>query len=126
MISKTQYHAVCVVAILLNYLQNINTDSDFNKGKKIVCLMMLLSVTQVNTLIHLKVTNMYITDTECTLIFDEVLEHILPKYVKNLNIQSISRVSRVVSSKKRIKLYIRCKINKIITSSTFYFRHKSI
>ena len=126
MISKTQYHVVCVVAILLNYLQNINTDSDINKGKKIVCLMMLLSVTQVNTLIHLKVTNMYITDTECTLIFDEVLEHTLPKYVKNLNIQSISRVSRVVSSKKRIKLYIRCKINKIITSSTFYFHHKSI
>ena len=44
MISKTQYHAVWVVVILLNYLQNMNTDSDINKGKKIVCLMMLLSV----------------------------------------------------------------------------------
>ena len=98
MISKTQYHAVWVVAILLNYLQNMNTDSDINKGKKIVCLMMLLSV----------------------------WEHTWPKYVKNLNIQSISRVSRVVSSKKHIKLYIRCKINKIIISSTFYFHHKSI
>ena len=49
----------------------MNTDSDMNKSKKIVCLI-LLSGTRVNTLTHVKVTNMYITDTECTFVFDEV------------------------------------------------------
>ena len=51
----------------------MNTDSDMNKRRKIVCLMMLLSGTRVNTLIRLKFTNMYITDTECIFAFDEVL-----------------------------------------------------
>ena len=41
---------------------------------------MLLSGTGVNTLTILKVTNMYITDTECTFVFDEVLKHYTPKY----------------------------------------------
>ena len=76
---KTQYYAIWDVSILLNYLRNMNTDSDMNKSKKIVCLMMLLSGTQVNTLTYLKVTNMYITDTKCTLVFDEVLKHSRPK-----------------------------------------------
>ena len=35
---KTQYYAIWEVSILLNYLQNMNTDSDMNKSKKIVCL----------------------------------------------------------------------------------------
>ena len=34
---KTQYHAIWDVSILLNYLQNMNTDSAMNKSKKIVC-----------------------------------------------------------------------------------------
>ena len=58
----------------------MNTDSDMNKSKKIFCLMMLLLGTRVNTLTHLKVTNMYITDTECTFVFDEVLKHSRPKH----------------------------------------------
>ena len=77
---KTPYHAVWDVSILLNYFQNMNTDSDMNKSKMIVCLMMLLLGTRVNKLTHLKVTNLYITDTECTFVFDEVLKHYRPKY----------------------------------------------
>ena len=73
---KTQYHAIWDVSILLNYLQNMNTDSDMIKSKKIVCLM-LLSGTRVNILTHLKVTNMYITDT---FVFDEVIKHSRTKY----------------------------------------------
>ena len=41
---------------------------------------MSLSGTRINTLTHLKVTNMYITDTECTFVFDVVLKHSKPKY----------------------------------------------
>ena len=46
----------------------MNTDSDMNKRKKFVCLMMLLSETRVSTLTHLKATSIYITDTECTFV----------------------------------------------------------
>ena len=33
---KTQYRAIWDNSILLNYLQNMNTDSDINNSKKIV------------------------------------------------------------------------------------------
>ena len=67
-----------------------------NKSKKIVCLMMLLSRAQINTFSHLKVTNMYITNTECTFVFNEVLKHSRPNYCQTLNIQNISRMPRVM------------------------------
>ena len=60
----------------------MNTSSDMNKSKMIVCLMMLLSGKWVNTLNYLKVTDMYITDTECT--FDKVLKHSRLKYCQKL------------------------------------------
>ena len=39
---------------------------------------MILAGTQVNNLVYLKVTNMYIIDTEVTFTFDEVLKHSRP------------------------------------------------
>ena len=41
---------------------------------------MILAGTRVNTLVHLKVTNMYITDTEVSFTFDEVHKHSQPNY----------------------------------------------
>ena len=41
---------------------------------------MILAGTQVLTLVHLKVTNRYITDTEVTFTFDKVLKHSRPNY----------------------------------------------
>ena len=41
---------------------------------------MILAGTRVNTLVHLNVTNMYITDTEVTFTFDEVLKHSRPNH----------------------------------------------
>ena len=61
----------------------MNTDSNMNKSKRIICLMMLLSGTRVNTVTPLKVTNMHITDTECIFVFDEVLKYCRPKYCQN-------------------------------------------
>ena len=49
---EIKYHAIQDVNILLHNYQNINTDSFMNKRKKIVCLMMLLSGTRVNTFTH--------------------------------------------------------------------------
>ena len=41
---------------------------------------MILAGVKVNTLVHLKVTNMYNTHTEVTFTFDEVLKHSRPSY----------------------------------------------
>ena len=41
---------------------------------------MILAGTRVNTFVHLKVANMYITDTEVTFTFDEYLKHSRPNY----------------------------------------------
>ena len=43
-------------------------------------LFMILAGLRVNTLVHLKVTNMYITATEVTFTFDKVLKHSRPSY----------------------------------------------
>ena len=45
--------------------------------------MILPSGTQVNTMAHLKVTNIHITDTKYAFVFDEVLKHSSPKYYPN-------------------------------------------
>ena len=52
----------------------------YDISKKLATLFMILAGTRVNTLVHLKVTNMYITDTEVTFTFDEVLKHSRPNY----------------------------------------------
>ena len=49
-------------------------------NKKLVTLMTLLSETRVNTLTHLIVTNTFIIEKECSVIFDEVLKHSHPNY----------------------------------------------
>ena len=74
----TKYHAIWYVNISLHYLQIMNTDSDMNKT------MILLSGRRVSTSTHLKVTNMYVTDTECTFVLNEVLKDSRPKYCQNL------------------------------------------
>ena len=81
---KTQYHAIWDVSTLLNYLQKMSTDSDMNKSKKTICLLMLLSGTRLNTLTHLKITNMYLTVTEYTFIFAKVSKHSRHKYCQKL------------------------------------------
>ena len=63
---------------LLIFLWNMLTDTDMNIPRKIECLFMLLSGIRVNTIVHLKITNMYLTDSECTFVFDELLKHSRP------------------------------------------------
>ena len=66
--------------ILLNFLENMSTDSDMDVSRKLVSLFMLLSGSRVNSISHLKITNMYLTDTECTFVFDDVLKHSRPSF----------------------------------------------
>ena len=39
-----------------------------------------MSCSRVNSISHLKITNMYLTDTEWTFVFDDVLKHSRPSF----------------------------------------------
>ena len=58
----------------------MSTDCDIDISRKLVCLFMLLWGSRVNSTAHLKITNMYLTDTECTFVFDNVLKHSRPSF----------------------------------------------
>ena len=47
-------------------------------------LIMLLSGHWVNTIENLKITNMYISETECTFVFSSVLKHSQPDFHQQL------------------------------------------
>ena len=55
---KTKCHAIWDVNILLTFLENMSTDSDVDVSRKLVCLFTLLSGLRVNSISHLKITNM--------------------------------------------------------------------
>ena len=63
---------------LLSHIQHKDISTFYDITKKLDTLFMILAGTQVNNLTYLKVTNMYITDTEVTFTFDEVLKHSPP------------------------------------------------
>ena len=58
----------------------MKTDTGIGISMKTTTLLMLLAGYRVNTLTHLKLENMYLTDEECTFVFDEVLKHSRPNY----------------------------------------------
>ena len=63
------YFSVWDVNTWLSYIKHKDISSFYDIAK----LLLILAGTRVNTLVHLKATNMYITDTEATFTFDEVL-----------------------------------------------------
>ena len=44
-------------------------------SRKLIGLFMLLSGSCVNSISHSKITNMYLKDTKCIFVFDDVLKH---------------------------------------------------
>ena len=75
-----KYFAIWNVNTLLSHMQHKNISTFYDISRKVVTLFMILAGTRVNTLVHRKVTNMYITDTEVTFAFDDVLKHSRPNY----------------------------------------------
>ena len=73
-----KYFAIWNVNTLLSHIQHKDISTFYDITKKLDTLFMILAGTQVNNLAYLKVTNMYITDTEVTFTFDEVLKHSPP------------------------------------------------
>ena len=58
----------------------MSTDSDMDVSGKLNCLLMFLSGSHVKLISYLKITNMYLTDRECTFVFDDVLKHSRPSF----------------------------------------------
>ena len=75
-----EHFAIWNVITLLSHIQHQDISTFYGITKKLAALFMILVGTRINTLVHLKVTNMYITDTEVTFTIDEVLKHSLPNY----------------------------------------------
>ena len=85
-----KYFVIWNVNTLLSYIQHKDISTFYDITKKIAIFFMILAGRRVNTPVHLKVTNMYITDTEVTFTFDEVLKHSQPNYKrKATNIQGL-------------------------------------
>ena len=75
-----KYLAIWNVNTLLSHVQHKYISKFYDITKKLATLFMILAGTRVNTFVHLKVANMYITDTEVTFTFDENLKHSRPNY----------------------------------------------
>ena len=73
-----KYFAIWNVNTLLSHIQHKDISTFYDITKKLATLFMILAGTRVNTLAHLKVADMYITDTEVTFTFDEVLKYSRP------------------------------------------------
>jgi len=69
---KAKYHAIWDPDQLLTYIETMDTDTPMSISQKTASMLMLLLGQRVNTLAHLKITQMYLTDTECTFVVDEV------------------------------------------------------
>ena len=93
---------------LLPHIQHKDIPTFYDITKKLVTLFMILAVAPVHTLVHLKVTNIYITDTEVPFTFDEILKHSRPNYKQK------PLIFRVFSSKDL------CPVTMLIT----YLEHR--
>ena len=78
-----RYTAMWDVNIVLNYMEAMVTTSFKDKSMKLATLLMILSGNRVNMLTHFTLPNMFITDKECTFVFDEVLKSTRPSF--NIN-----------------------------------------
>ena len=58
----------------------MDTSRPIQLSMKTAILIMVLSGHRVNTLEYLKITNMYISETECTFVFSSVVKHSWPGY----------------------------------------------
>ena len=79
-----KYFAIWNVNTLLSHIQHKDISTINNITIKLATLFMILAGTRVNTLVHLKVTNMHITDIEVTFPFDKVLKRSRPNYKQKL------------------------------------------
>ena len=77
---KPRYSAIWDVNVVLSYIGAMTTVTDMDISCKLATLLMLLCGNRVNMLSHMKLTNMTLTDNECTFVFDDALKHTRPSF----------------------------------------------
>ena len=75
-----KYTSIWDVNILLAYLSVFLVENMKDRVMKLATLLMLLSGNRVNMLTHMKMQNIFLTEMECTFVFDEVLKHSRPGF----------------------------------------------
>ena len=63
---------------MLIFIKNMSCDSPMAIcpiSKKLAMLFMILSGSRVNSILNLKITNLYLTNGKCSFTFDTVLKH---------------------------------------------------
>ena len=75
-----RYTSIWDVNTVLAYLSSMIIETQKDITMKLATLLMILSGNRVNLLSHLVVTNMYITEQECTFVVNEVLKESRPTF----------------------------------------------
>ena len=73
-----KYTVIWDVNVVLEHMESMPINSLKHLTMKLATLFMLLSGNRVNMLSHMKLTCMYLTEQECTFVFDEALKHSRP------------------------------------------------
>ena len=117
---RSKYHAIWDPKRLLDYLEHMKIDSLMAMSKKTTFLLMLLAGQRVNILSNLKIlNNMYLTDLECTFVFDDVLKHSRPNlYQKPLTFRSFPG-NLALCPVNTIKQYLEYRLTKSSDSAFF-------
>ena len=76
--STAKYSAIWDVNLVLAYIGAMKTETFSDMSLKVAALLMILSGNRVNMLSHMKITQMYLNEDECTFTFDEVLKTTQP------------------------------------------------
>ena len=75
-----RYTAIWDVNTVLDYLGAMRTDNMKDLSMKLATLLMILSGNRVNMLTHFSISNMFITEEECTFVFSHVLKNTRPGF----------------------------------------------
>ena len=78
--SKARYAAIWDINLVLSYIGCMIINNFMDRSQKLSTLLMILSGNRVNMLSHLKLTNMFLSTSECTFVFDDVLKHTRPGF----------------------------------------------
>ena len=77
----SKYMAIWDPSVVLRFISTYPVSSFMHMSKKLCTLFMILAGTRVNSISHMKISFMYLNDTEVTFVFDENLKHSRPGVV---------------------------------------------
>lgn len=114
-----KYHAIWDTNRLLGYLEKMDTSTPMGISRKTTTLFMLLLGHRVNTLSHMNITCMFLTDTECTFVFDAVLKHSRPGYKQTPMVLRSFPANTQLCPVQTLKQYLKFRLNKCNDNGLF-------